>query len=126
MTDEARLRIGVAEFSEPTLLLITDARGFRWLAGQIESRKEFTIAQTRGPQGSRVSIRFVPKKVGRLNRAGNAFTWAISQAEATQFADQLRQLSESGTPAHAYLDSEGVIPVVASLDEYDPEEVFRN
>jgi len=127
MTVQPPLHIGVVDFSEPTLLLISEARGFRWLADQIEHRNQFTISQIKGPAQTRVTIQFVPAQAGSLNRTENVFTWGISRAESKLFADQLRELSVSTTPAHTYLDSASRgIPVIASFDEYDPEKIFSN
>jgi len=130
MTQEpSLLHIGLAEFADPTLLLIGDATSLGWLADQIDARRDIKLAEMTGlVHGTRIDLHLIPATgSGRLTRLGHAFDWEISAAEAQQFAQQLRELAAGVSPAHAYLDPESNpadVQVVASKGEYDPVKVF--
>lgn len=123
------LHVGIAEFSEPTLLLLGDALVLHWLADQINACHVLRLAEM--PDRVRqigVDLRLIPgTQSGSLNLKGHVFAWEISANEAEQFAQQLRELADSIGPGHAYLDPQlntsGVL-VVASKGEYDPERIF--
>lgn len=126
---QSLLHIGIADFADPTLLLIGDAGSLSWLAEQIDARREFNLAEM--PDlvwEAQVHLRLAPvMRSGRLTRQGNAFEWEISADEARQFAQQLRELAAGPAPAHAYLDPESNaadVQLVASMGEYDPKRVF--
>jgi len=123
------LHVGIAEFSEPTLLLIGDALVLYWLADQIDARQELKLAEMPSlVSQTEVNLRLAPAThSGSLTRKGKAFSWEISADEAKQFAQQLRGLAASPGPAHAYLDPESNtsgVQVVASKEEYDLEKIF--
>jgi len=132
MTQEASLlHIGIADFAEPTLLLIGDAQSFSWLADQIDARRELDFAEMPSlVSRTDVNLRLVPTmQTGRLTRRANVFGWEISAIEAQQFAQQLRGLAASTSPAHAYLDPESNVAgvqLVASMGEYDQSKVFAS
>ena len=123
------LHVGMADFSEQTLLLIGDVNSLAWLAEQIETRREITLAEMHGfVRLTGVGLHLIPvKQSGSLTRLGESFNWEISAIEARHLAQQLRELATATAPAHAYLDSESNVTgvqVVASKGEYDPEKVF--
>lgn len=123
------LHIGIADFAEPTLLLIGDANSLSWLAEQIDARRDIKLAEMDGiVRQTRVGLHLIPAiHSGRLTRLDDAFDWEISAVEARQLAQQLKELAVATSPAHAYLDPESNITdvqVVASKGEYDPEKVF--
>lgn len=127
--EQALLHVGIAEFADPTLLLIGDATSLCWLADQIDARRDIKLAEMTGSVHMRkIDLHLVPAKCsGSLKRLGDAFIWEISTVEAQQFAQQLTELAAGTSPAHAYLDPESNaadVQVVASIGEYDPEKVF--
>ena len=130
MTQEhSVLHIGIAEFADPTLLLIGDATSLCWLADQIDARRDIKLAEMTGfVHETKIGLHLVPAtRSGSLTRLGDAFDWEISAVEAQQFAQQLRELAAGASPAHAYLDPESNpadVQVVASKGEYDPVKVF--
>lgn len=130
MTQEhSILHIGIAEFADPTLLLIGDATSLGWLADQIDARRDIKLAEMSGlVHETKIDLHLIPAtRSGRLTRLGDAFDWEISAVEAQQFAQQLRELAACVSPAHAYLDPESnptEVQVVASKGEYDPVKVF--
>lgn len=124
-----RLHIGIADFAEPTLLLIGDAKSFAWLADQVNARQNIKLAEMHGIVCKvMVTLHLIPAlHSGRLTRLGDAFDWEISDVEARKFTQQLRELAVATSPAHTYLDPESNatdVQVVASKGEYDPEKVF--
>lgn len=123
------LHIGIADFAEPTLLLIGDAKSLSWLAEQIDARRDIKLAEMPGiVRQTTIDLHLIPAMHrGSLTRLGDGFDWEISAAEARQFARQLRELAVGTSPAHTYLDPESNaadVQVVASNGEYDPEKVF--
>ncbi|RYG14218.1 MAG: hypothetical protein EON92_02885 [Burkholderiales bacterium] len=123
------LHIGIAEFAEPTLLLIGDAVAFAWLAEQVDARRDIKLAETHGVAcQAAVDLHLIPAtRSGRLTRLSDEFGWEISAIEAQQMAQQLRELAATTSPAHAYLDTQSNmtgVQVVASKGEYDPVKVF--
>ena len=125
------LHVGIADFAEPTLLLIGDAQSFSWLADQMDARREFDFAQMPSlVRQMNVNLRLVPTmQTGRLTRRVNVFSWEISAIEAQRFAQQLLGLAASTSPAHAYLDPESNVAgvqLVASMGEYDQSKVFAS
>lgn len=129
MKEHSMFYIGMADFSEPTLLLIGDEFSLRWFADQINAGCEIQFGELPNfVRQSKIDLRLIPSaSSGRLTRQGNAFNWEITEAEALQFAQQLRELADSASPAHAYLDPEiniSDIQVVASKGEYNPQAVF--
>lgn len=127
--EQAVLHVGIAQFADPTLLLVGDATSLRWLADQIDARRDIKLAEMTGLVHVRkIDLHLVPATHGgRLTRLGDAFGWEISAVEAQQFAQQLRELAAGTSPAHAYLDPESNtadVQVVASKGEYDPEKVL--
>jgi len=123
------LHIGIAEFAEPTLLLIGDSDAFSWLAEQIDARRDIKLAEMHGVAcQAAVDLHLIPAThSGRLTRLSNVFGWEISAIEAQQMAQQLRELARNTSPAHAYLDTQfnmTGVQVIASKGEYDPVKVF--
>lgn len=127
----SRLHIGIADFAEPTLLLIGDAKSFAWLAEQINARQNIKLEEMHWiVWETRVTLHLIPAlHRGRLTRLGDAFDWEISAVEALKFTRQLRELGVATLPTHTYLDPESNatdVQVVASKGEYDPEKVFTS
>lgn len=122
------LQVGLAEFAEPTLLILGSAESLRWLADRLEERRPLDLAHS--PLVQLRGVGLVLKLVdveGNIERHGPTFTWAISPTEAQQFASQLRELAASSEPAHAYLDpktNHTGVQVMASKGEYSAEAVF--
>lgn len=125
------LYVGIADFTDPTLLMIGDAQSLSWLADQIEARLLLDFAAMDAfVKQVKVNLRVIPTaEGGNLNRNGNnTFDWLISLAESRQFAEQLRELAASKSPAHAYLDAasnKSGVEVVVSKGEYDLAAVFK-
>lgn len=63
-----------------------------------------------GSEGSAVSAQ--PDSGGLM--------WAMGADAAKTIAQQLCTLANASGPAHAYLETEGDVQVVASIDEYPP------
>lgn len=126
------LYISIADFKDPTLLVLGDAKSLNWLADQIEARLLLDFAAMDvSIRQVKVKLRMIPTtEDGSLNRHDNTntFDWLISLTESRQFAEQLRALAASETLAHTYLDTasnNSGIEVVVSKGEYDPVAVFR-
>jgi 3-deoxy-D-arabino-heptulosonate 7-phosphate (DAHP) synthase class II len=123
------LHIGIANFAEPTLLLMGDKTSLLWLAEQVNARRNFKITEMcKIYCDARVALHLIPAShKGGLTRLGDAFEWELSAVDADKFTQQLKELADAASPAHTYLDSESNaanVQVVASKGEYDPEKVF--
>jgi hypothetical protein len=127
ITQLPKIQVGLADFADPTLLLLGDAAAFRWLANEVRARREVKLgAEQSGDK--RATLQVVPAETaGEFSRNGNRFSWRISSSEAETVARQLSALADSQVPAHAYidpaLDSTGV-QLMASVGEYDASRVF--
>ena len=118
---DAHLFFGSVEFADPTLLISGDEQTLLWLADQIESRQ---IASLRQGHPSFVvadrSMSLIPVEgAGRLHQQHGQYEWRIGKEQAHDFAERLRMLARSARPAHAYLDTDSVLQIVASKGEYD-------
>jgi hypothetical protein len=127
MANEPRsLHIGLADFAEPTLLLIGQPADLTWLAGEICGRR--ILALQSGATGPSVSLHMVPTdEEASLACQGQVFEWRITASEAQTVARQLQELAATGKPAHAYLDPTTnltAVQVVVSCGEYEPSEIF--
>jgi len=122
------MHIGLADFTEPTLLIIVDEASLQWLAERIESRKFLDFATASSVKLINVSLLLHPVEGGGdLSRHEAKFEWKVSPLEARQFAEQLRVLAACEASAHVYLDSKpntSGVQLVASKDEYDASIVF--
>lgn len=122
------MNIGLADFAEPTLLILGDAASLNWLASCMETRQSIDLATS--PFVKLVSVGLVISPTGdegSLSRNDTLFKWKVSPLEAQQFAEQLRALAISEKPAHAYLDprtNSAGVQVIASQGEYSAEAVF--
>jgi len=119
----------VADFKGgPTVLMIGGPREFLTLASTIEDRRAGPITSLfHGVHLIGLDLYLSYGNKGALRRSDKDFYWTISDAEADLFWEQLRVLSESAFPAHAYLDNSSVndgIQVMASIGEYDPRAIF--
>jgi hypothetical protein len=111
------------------LLLLGDAQSLSWLADQIDSRQQLDFADSPNVMNKTDVHLYVrpTEQTGRLTQQANVFDWEISAIEAPKFAQQLRELAASASPAHTYLDPESNvagIEVIASMGEYDGSKVF--
>lgn len=122
------MHIGLADFAEPTLLILGDAASLNWLADCMETRQSIDL--TTSPLVKLVNVGVTIASTndeGSLSRTDTLFTWTVSPAEARQFAGQLRALAASEKPGHAYLDSKAnhaSVEVIASKGEYCADAVF--
>lgn len=124
------LNIGIADFNEPTLLLLGDAKSLAWLAHQVEAGTEMDFAKTPGVS---LQIKFAlhlqtTPQGGGLKREEQSFVWHMTPIQGQRLARKIRGLADSKTPAHAYLDPEpnlADVEVVASMGEYDPATIFQ-
>ena len=123
------LYLGIADFAEPTLLLVGEANSLAWLAHQIETRRDIDFSKVPNvvPQPG-FDLRVLPTAGdGSLMRKDKSFVWEISAQEASFFTLQLRELAASASPAHTYLDphvNAAGVQIVASLGEYEPHRIF--
>jgi hypothetical protein len=127
MTNEqSRLYVGVADFEQPTLLVLGKPDSLLWLSKQISARRAFALEREAGK--SYASLQFLPTAGdGHLTRQGNAFEWQLSALESKQVAQQIKELAVSDCPAHAYLDpvfNEAEVQVIVSINEYDVSRIF--
>jgi hypothetical protein len=115
------LFIGPLEFADPTLLISADAQSLRWLADRIESRQLTSLRQGHPTfVVSARSITLIPVDTGgRLDERRMQYEWRIDEDQARDFVERLRVLAQSPRPAHAYLDTESSLQIVASIGEYD-------
>jgi hypothetical protein len=116
------LHIGLADFAEPTLLILGEAASLNWLAERIEARQSFDLATAPVVKLANVRLLLEPTdNAGTLTREGKKFVWKLSLSESQEVAAQLRELAASHVPAHAYLDpktNSAGVEVVASKGEY--------
>lgn len=127
--DEPLLHVGMADFAEPTLLIVGDAESLVWLADYIDTQQPIRFAAlSPSVRLVNVDLRLAPSDAGgSLHRSGSVLDWKVSSVEARQFAEQLRTLAASESPAHTYLDTESNnagVEIVVSKGEYDPSAVF--
>lgn len=122
------MHIGLADFAEPTLLILGDAASLNWLANYMETRQSIDLAVSPFVKLVSVSLVIAPTDdEGSLSRKDTRFEWKVSPVEAQQFAEELRALAVSENPAHAYLDpkaNSAGVQVIASQGEYSAEAVF--
>lgn len=122
------MHVGLADFAEPTLLILGDAGSLNWLADHIESRQSLDFTAAPFVRLVNVSLLLEPTEGdGSFSRQSAKFIWKVSLSESQRFAEQLRALAASEVPAHAYLDSmanSASVEVVASKGEYIADAVF--
>lgn len=122
------MHIGLADFAEPTLLILGDAASLNWLADCIEMRQAIDLSASPVVKLVNVGLVIAPTDdEGSLSRNDTLFKWRVSPLEAQQFAEQLRALAVSEKSAHAYLDpkaNNAGVQVVASQGEYSGDAVF--
>lgn len=120
--------IGLADFAEPTLLVLGDVASLNWLADGIEMRRPIDLATSPFVKLVNVGLVIAPtNEEGNLCRNDTQFKWQISPMEAQQFAKQLRALAGSESSAHAYLDPKtntAGVQLIASLGEYSGDDAF--
>ena len=128
--DHPKVNIGLVDFADPTLLILSGASGFQWLAQLMESRLDGDLLKlSSGIEltcNMRLHLKFSDDAAG-LQRHGSDLLWNVSPSDAGVFADKLRHLADAGAPGHQYLDpTAGIqrIEVIASKGEYNPEQVF--
>jgi hypothetical protein len=122
------LYIGLADFAEPTLLILGDSEGFLFLADLISSRwtgSFSSLSSTVRLGNVDVNLSYSTGESG-IERCGTRLCWCVPGAAVELFPEQLRALARSEGPHHAYLDtpSKENIQIVASKSEYDPAGVF--
>lgn len=124
--NQHNLRVGLVGFADPTFLLLGEASAFNWLAEQIESRCVVTLDCE--PDKDPVRLLIAPSKnEGKVSKVEGTLEWLVSARDAVLFSQQLRQLAENPSPAHAYLDVEknlAGMQIMATKGEYDPSRVF--
>lgn len=126
-TEQHGLQAGLVEFSDPAFLLIGEAGAFDWLAEQIESRREVALQSESNKEVACLSLVPSTHDDGAALKKGTILEWQMSANEATQVAQQLRELAASSAPAHAYLDPANNLAglqIIASKGEYDPTRIF--
>lgn len=124
------MHIGLADFAEPTLLILGDSVSLNWLADCIEARQSIDLATSSFVKLVNVGLMIVPSDdEGSLSRSDVLFEWKVSSSEAQQFADQLRALAAGDKPGHTYLDSKANsagVEVIASKGEYSANPVLTS
>jgi len=119
------MHVGLADFAEPTLLILGDVGSLNWLADRIESRQSLDFAAALFVRLLSVSLLLEPTEGdGGFSRQGAKFIWKISLSESQKFVEQLRALAASEVPAHAYLDAianSAGVEVIASKGEYSTD-----
>jgi hypothetical protein len=121
------LHVGLADFSEPTLLLLGDAAALNWLADRIAIRQSLDLSTSSFVKLHGVVVKLEAVDDGELCQRKKSFTWRISPNESQQFVQQLRMLAASDIPAHAYLDpasNSAGLDVMASKGEYIVDDIF--
>lgn len=122
------MHIGLADFAEPTLLILGDKASLNWLADCIETRQSVDLAMSPFVKLLSVGLVIAPTHdEGTFIRSETLFEWRVSPLEAQQFAGQLRALALSEKPAHVYLDPKkngAGVQVIASQGEYSTDDVF--
>lgn len=119
------MHIGLADFAEPTLLIIGEATTLNLLADYIQMRQSVDMETL--PFVRMVGIRLVIAQSHResnLRRADSLFTWEIASLDSSGIVEQLRELAASAIPAHAYLDvvvNAAGVQIVASNGEYEAD-----
>jgi hypothetical protein len=120
------LRIGLADFHDPTLLLLGDPRSCIRLAAELEARRPVVLASQPGEE--LVELRRLPSEnEGDCGRSGPILTWRMSSRETVTVAAQPRPMARHPRPGHAYLDHEVTtidLQIVASQGEYEAERLF--
>jgi hypothetical protein len=118
----ATLLIGLADFAEPTLLILGNSASMYWLAEQVESADSIDFADA--PNAKLVNVQLLLERTGEsgvLVRDRSRFVWKLSAVDAAEIATKLRCLARGGVPAHAYLDlttNSAYVEVIASINEY--------
>lgn len=122
------MSVGLADFAEPTLLILGDAGSLNWLADRLCSRQPLDFAALPFVRPVHVSLRLEPTEGdGSFSRQNATFVWKVSRPESQRVADQLRALARSEVAAHAYLDpkvNSANVEVVVSKGEYASDAVF--
>ncbi len=123
------LHIGIADFSEPTLLILGESEGFLWLADLIESRwtgnLSTLVPEVRLANIAELELTY-PGADGGAEQRGSVVHWRIQDTAVGLFPERLRALARCGE-GHHYLDappSVATLQVVASKGEYDPRVIF--
>ena len=119
---KSTMHIGLADFAEPTLLIIGEAASLNWLADCLGTRQSIDLATAPSVRLVRIDmIIAATDDECSLSRNGRLFKWKVSPLGARQFAEQLRAVAVSEKPAHMYLDvyaNNAGVQVIASKGEY--------
>lgn len=116
-----------------TLLLLGSALAFLKLANRLKAidpaeqldAQELGILP--GKVGFELSLTIYGESGSAISRPidSSALVWTMGTSTVKAIALQLRTLAENKEPAHAYLETEGEIQIIASVDEY-PASVLRD
>lgn len=123
----SKVHIGLADFSEPTLLIIGDAAALRWLADGFASQQLIDLSGSSLLMLHGISLFFELADKSEIIQIEKDIRLRVSLLESIKFAGVLQALAASNAPAHAYLDlaeNNAGINVIASKDEYNADEVF--
>jgi hypothetical protein len=111
---------GLANFAEPTLLLLGDMPGLLTLKDFFEKQDSVGIGRLLNLVEIQLEIHFAPEDSG-LEKSGTQFAWYISPMDAKKFARLIEEVASSEKPAHAYLDTSGHtgFEIIVSKGEYE-------
>ncbi len=137
MTEDVSIPILFGYFEEflgrNTLLLLSDRAGFSQFAKHIEATAPESQHVTGGNilrlrnGGQTLDLRFVWAKAGStasLAANDRSIEWSIGREAKSELVERLEALTQVVGPAHAYLETEGDIQIMASIGEY-PDDILR-
>ena len=130
MKTREQVNAGLADFTDPTLLLTGSAGGLHALADLFDGQASFATSNAANllrPIGIELTLHLGAAQT-QLLKVGRQIDWSISLADAKLYAELIRAVAENDKPSHTYLDVPGNIEleIVVSKDEYDPATVFVN
>ena len=122
------MQIGLADFAEPTLLVLGTKESLMALADILEKRQPTDLGTLDFIKLVNICLAMVPtSNSGSLGKSGERFTWQISTEEVGHFAEQIRALADHPGGAHIYLDphvNAAAVQILISKGEYGAGTVF--
>ncbi|MFZ6844167.1 hypothetical protein [Undibacterium sp. RuTC16W] len=125
--DENIIHIGIADFTDPTLLIVGSANELISLSKlfDMEIFDFLDISKFFISVGINLNIQIV-KNDSDVTVLYKKIDWFLNCKDARNFASQIRELVKFEFPSHIYLNcsKNQSIEIVVSKDEYDPNIVF--
>ena len=122
------MQIGLADFAEPTLLILGTKESLIAFANIMEKRQPINLATSEFITLVNIGLAITPtSNSGSLGKSGERFTWQISTEEVGHFAEQIRALADHPGGAHIYLDphvNAAAVQILISKGEYGAGTVF--